>query len=80
MQSADPGKLIPLKDDCEKLGVSCALLYGDVRVDKDITAAVHAVRQAHGTIDILFNNAGICAYGRRRILLSRSGMICATLI
>jgi NAD(P)-dependent dehydrogenase (short-subunit alcohol dehydrogenase family) len=61
---ADPGKLISLKDDCEKLGVSCLTFTGDVRVDKDITAAVHAVRQAHGTIDILFNNAGICAYGQ----------------
>jgi NAD(P)-dependent dehydrogenase (short-subunit alcohol dehydrogenase family) len=43
--------------------VHCIAATGDVRNDKDITAAVNEALQAFGKIDILFNNAGICAYG-----------------
>lgn len=51
-----------LQKDCELLGVRCIAAAGDVRNDKDITAAVNEALQAFGKIDILFNNAGICAY------------------
>ena len=47
----------------EKLGVQCIIQQGDVRKDDDIIMAVTAARQQFKTIDILFNNAGICAYG-----------------
>jgi NAD(P)-dependent dehydrogenase (short-subunit alcohol dehydrogenase family) len=36
---------------------------GDVRVDSDIVRAVDGAIAAFGRIDILFNNAGIAAYG-----------------
>lgn len=52
-----------LQKDCEALGVRCIAATGDVRNDKDITAAVNEALQSFGKIDILFNNAGICAYG-----------------
>jgi NAD(P)-dependent dehydrogenase (short-subunit alcohol dehydrogenase family) len=52
-----------LQKDCEALGVRCIAATGDVRNDKDITAAVNEALQTFGKIDILFNNAGICAYG-----------------
>lgn len=56
-------ELDTLKKECEKLGVKCLTHKGDVRNDKDITKAVNATKKAFGKIDILFNNAGICAYG-----------------
>lgn len=56
-------ELDTLKKECEKLGVKCLTHKGDVRNDKDITKAVNATKRAFGKIDILFNNAGICAYG-----------------
>jgi SDR family mycofactocin-dependent oxidoreductase len=52
-----------LQKECESIGVRCIAAAGDVRNDKDITAAVNEALQAFGKIDILFNNAGICAYG-----------------
>ena len=36
---------------------------GDVRVFDDVSAAVDLAIEQFGKIDILFNNAGICAYG-----------------
>ncbi len=56
-------ELDTLKKECEKLGVKCLTHKGDVRNDKDISKAVNATKKAFGKIDILFNNAGICAYG-----------------
>lgn len=56
-------ELQALQKDCETLGVRCIAAAGDVRNDKDITAAVDEALHAFGKIDILFNNAGICAYG-----------------
>jgi SDR family mycofactocin-dependent oxidoreductase len=48
---------------CGQLGTECLVFNGDVRDDTAITAAVEATVSRFGRIDILFNNAGICAYG-----------------
>ena len=56
-------ELTSLKNEVEKLGVQCIIQQGDVRKDDDITRAVTAAQQQFKRIDILFNNAGICAYG-----------------
>ena len=56
-------ELNSLKAACEKLGVKCLICKGDVRSDADITKAVKAAKKAFREIHILFNNAGICAYG-----------------
>ena len=61
MGSAD--ELETLKTECEALGVSCLVFRGDVRDDAAITNAVNAAKEKFDRIDILFNNAGICAYG-----------------
>ena len=52
-----------LKNECEQLGVDCLTAVGDVRVQNDIASAVNEGMKKFGRIDILFNNAGICAYG-----------------
>ena len=52
-----------LKQEVEKLGVQCLVYKGDVRNDHDISNAVSDAKSKFGKIDILFNNAGICAYG-----------------
>jgi len=56
-------ELSSLKKELEQLGVQCIIQKGDVRKDDDITTAVAASLSEFGRIDILFNNAGICAYG-----------------
>lgn len=56
-------ELDSLQRECETLGVRCLTAQGDVRRDEDISRAVNAAKEAFGRIDILFNNAGICAYG-----------------
>jgi len=48
---------------CEAAGVRCLTFAADVRDDAAVGAAVDATLAAFGRIDILFNNAGICAYG-----------------
>ncbi|HUE13438.1 MAG TPA: mycofactocin-coupled SDR family oxidoreductase [Planctomycetaceae bacterium] len=48
---------------CGELNVKCLTLVADVRDDAGVTKAVEEVKQTWGRIDILFNNAGICAYG-----------------
>jgi SDR family mycofactocin-dependent oxidoreductase len=55
--------LSSLKSEVEKLDVSCVVQKGDVRKDADIREAVEQTRKKFQRIDILFNNAGICAYG-----------------
>ncbi|HMG91581.1 MAG TPA: mycofactocin-coupled SDR family oxidoreductase [Chryseolinea sp.] len=56
-------ELTTLKAEVEKLGVSCLTFKGDVRMDAEVKAAVEEALFQFGRIDILFNNAGICAYG-----------------
>lgn len=56
-------ELVQLKKDVEALGAKAAVFAGDVRNTKDVQQAVQSGAEAFGTIDILFNNAGICAYG-----------------
>jgi NAD(P)-dependent dehydrogenase (short-subunit alcohol dehydrogenase family) len=52
-----------LAAECEAIGVRCLSFTGDVRVDNDIVKAVTQSQLVFKKIDILFNNAGICAYG-----------------
>jgi SDR family mycofactocin-dependent oxidoreductase len=56
-------ELESLTSRCSELGSECLTFSGDVRDDNAITAAVDATVSRFGRIDILFNNAGICAYG-----------------
>ena len=56
-------ELNSLKQECESFGVKCLVFTGDVRVDDDIAKAVSTTLDQLKRIDILFNNAGICAYG-----------------
>jgi SDR family mycofactocin-dependent oxidoreductase len=55
--------LASLAAACEGLGSECLTFTGDVRDDGAVTAAVETTVERLGRIDILFNNAGICAYG-----------------
>lgn len=55
-------ELKSLKTEIEALGRKCEIFVGDVRDDAAVTAAVEGTIAAFGKIDILFNNAGICAY------------------
>jgi NAD(P)-dependent dehydrogenase (short-subunit alcohol dehydrogenase family) len=52
-----------LSQECEALGVQCLSWSGDVRIDDDIAKAVTGAEEKFGKVAILFNNAGICAYG-----------------
>jgi NAD(P)-dependent dehydrogenase (short-subunit alcohol dehydrogenase family) len=55
--------LASLAKECEAIGVRCLTFAGDVRNDDDIVKAVTQSQLVFKKIDILFNNAGICAYG-----------------
>jgi SDR family mycofactocin-dependent oxidoreductase len=55
--------LATLAAECDRLGVGCLTFAGDVRDDAAVSAAVAATAARFGRIDVLFNNAGICAYG-----------------
>ncbi|MHB1421980.1 MAG: mycofactocin-coupled SDR family oxidoreductase [Gemmataceae bacterium] len=58
-----PDSLATLAEECRRLGVECLTFAADVRDDNAVSAAVHETVARLGRIDILFNNAGICAYG-----------------
>jgi SDR family mycofactocin-dependent oxidoreductase len=58
-----PDELATLAAACRELGSECLTFAGDVRDDGAISRAVEATVSRFGRIDILFNNAGICAYG-----------------
>ena len=44
-------------------GAACLPIVADVRDDPAVSAAVEAAVERFARIDVLFNNAGICAYG-----------------
>jgi len=46
-----------------ELPTRCLTFVADVRDDEAVSAAVSAAIAELGRIDVLFNNAGICAYG-----------------
>ena len=52
-----------LQTECRDAGAECLTFEGDVRNDASITTSVDSTIAAFGRIDVLFNNAGICAYG-----------------
>ena len=58
--SADLQSLV---NEIEARGGKAIALIGDVRDDRAVSQAVERAMQTFGRIDILFNNAGICAYG-----------------
>jgi NAD(P)-dependent dehydrogenase (short-subunit alcohol dehydrogenase family) len=55
--------LSSLAQECGQYGVTCLPLVADVRADAAVTSAVEQTIARLNRIDILFNNAGICAYG-----------------
>ena len=55
-------ELDSLKAEIEALGRKCVTFAGDVRKEVDCKAAVEKGVKELGRIDILINNAGICAY------------------
>ena len=51
-----------LKKEIEDIGTKCVVYGGDVRAEKDLQEAAKKGVDAFGKIDVLFSNAGICAY------------------
>jgi SDR family mycofactocin-dependent oxidoreductase len=57
------GELDSLRVEVETLGHDCLTNVCDVRDNSAVEAAVSEAFEHFGRIDVLFNNAGICAYG-----------------
>jgi len=55
-------ELDALGKEIQTAGGRSVIAVGDVRDDASVTAAVEAAINAFSRIDILFNNAGVCAY------------------
>lgn len=62
-QMGSRDELESLATACRDAGSECLTFSGDVRDDAAVTRAVDSAVSRFGRIDILFNNAGICAYG-----------------
>jgi SDR family mycofactocin-dependent oxidoreductase len=56
-------ELDSLRDEVKALGRDCLTFVADVRDDAAVRVAVADAFAHFGRIDVLFNNAGICAYG-----------------
>lgn len=56
-------QLEQLKEDVLAVGGKIEIFAGDVRKGSDLQYAADKGAEAFGSIDILFSNAGICAYG-----------------
>lgn len=59
-----PEELVMLKKEIKDLGQECISFCADVRDEKAVNDAVIETINKFGKIDILFNNAGICAYAK----------------
>jgi SDR family mycofactocin-dependent oxidoreductase len=59
-----PEDLESLQSDVIAKGTEALVFVGDVRDDGAINKAVEKTIKQFGRIDILFNNAGICFYGK----------------
>jgi len=57
-------ELRSLEHEVRQQGVECLTFAADVRDDDAVERAVQETARRFGRIDVLFNNAGICAYAR----------------
>jgi NAD(P)-dependent dehydrogenase (short-subunit alcohol dehydrogenase family) len=57
------GSRSELESLADEVPTTCLTFVADVRDDEAVSAAVQGAVDAFGRIDVLFNNAGICAYG-----------------
>ncbi|MDA5388947.1 mycofactocin-coupled SDR family oxidoreductase [Loigolactobacillus backii] len=62
--NANQEDLKKLEKEVHKIGSKIVTFGGDVRNSTDVKAAVEKGISEFNHIDILFNNAGICAYGK----------------
>ena len=56
-------ELETLAAECEAEGVECEIARADVRDSNAVRTAIERALERWARIDVLFNNAGICAYG-----------------